>query len=92
MAEEKIKFEMTRANNCYDSCVRMGLTESADLYQADYVRLQSQLDEITAVVKKCDWSGDADADANLSYAARGKTYECCSGRCLNAVLSDDDIR
>ena len=100
MTIEGIKFEMTRANNNYDSCVRLGLSESADMYKADYVRLQNKLDEAATMTKECDWCGkdiakkllDSDGDAKLSYVGRGMTYECCSTQCLSAVLSDDDIR
>ena len=87
---EGIKFEMTRANSLHDSCVRLGLAESADLYKADYVRLQNKLDEITTMTKECDWCGrdirrqmlDSDGDAKLRFVGRGRTFECCSTKCM----------
>ena len=47
---------------------------------------------VAAAVKKCDWCGDADADSKWIYAGRGRTYECCSRKCYDSLLSDDDIR
>ncbi len=45
---EQIKFEMKRANKCYDSCVKLGLADSADQYHAEYVELRTKLEGLNA--------------------------------------------
>ena len=45
---EQINFEMKRANKCYDSCVKLGLADSADQYHAEYVELRTKLEGLNA--------------------------------------------
>ena len=87
MTKEQIKFEMTRANKNYESCVKLGLADSADQFHTDCVELRNKL-EATTTNKGCDWCGD-DIKTNCVYVGRGRTYECCSKECRSEAMSND---
>ncbi len=42
MTPEKKEFELNRIRSLYSQCVELGLAESADLYQKEFIKLRDE--------------------------------------------------